>query len=202
MERATFKERFHELRGEKTQEKFAKFLGMSRPTVGFYENGDRIPDLKVIINICEKCGVTADWLLGISDIKSADPDKQTACEYTGLSEKTVDMIKDTETIFESDPDYYEYTQGFDLPLAKIFNVLYENGFMIELGKAFGCFLYHLIISNNQWFEHRHSHKIEQEERIMIPAMWNLNKQIENLIEKIIEPLISELSDYYMGNVDL
>lgn len=37
-----FAERFAQLRGEMTQGEFAEFLGISRPTVGFYENGTRL----------------------------------------------------------------------------------------------------------------------------------------------------------------
>lgn len=36
-----FRERFRSLRGDMTQADFAKFVGISRPTVGFYENGER-----------------------------------------------------------------------------------------------------------------------------------------------------------------
>ena len=52
-----FAERFRELRGDMTQDKFADFVGISRPTVGFYENGDRLPDALVLKKIAEKCHV-------------------------------------------------------------------------------------------------------------------------------------------------
>ena len=49
---------------------FAAFLGMSRPTVHFYLNGDRIPDILALRQIAERCNVSSDWLLGLSDIKA------------------------------------------------------------------------------------------------------------------------------------
>ena len=52
-----FAARFGELRGERTQAEFAQFLGISRATVGFYENGERIPDALVLRQIAERCGV-------------------------------------------------------------------------------------------------------------------------------------------------
>ena len=57
-----FTRRFRELQGERSNKEFSDFLGISRQTVGFYCNGDRIPDALGIKTIAEKCGVSADWL--------------------------------------------------------------------------------------------------------------------------------------------
>lgn len=84
-----FADRFLELRGKRTQEEFAKFLGISRPTVGFYEAGQRLPDALVLRQIAEKCNVSADYLLGLTDEKTPDMDIRSICECTGLSLKSV-----------------------------------------------------------------------------------------------------------------
>lgn len=84
-----FQARFRELRGEVTQEQFAKKIGVSRPTIGLYESGARIPDAEILRDICLKCNVSSDWLLGISEVISPNPNMQIACEYTGLTEKAV-----------------------------------------------------------------------------------------------------------------
>ena len=89
---SVFAERFSKLRGNKTQDDFAKFLGISRPTVGFYENGTRLPDALVLKQISEKCNVSADWLLGLSDVDSSNSDIQTVCKFTGLSERATKSI--------------------------------------------------------------------------------------------------------------
>ena len=49
---------------------FARFLGMNQQTVYYYLNGDRKMSLDFVYTICEKCGVSADWLLGLSDERS------------------------------------------------------------------------------------------------------------------------------------
>lgn len=92
-----FQERFNVLRQESgmSQDKFAEFLGLSRPTIGFYENGIRIPDILALKNISEKCEVSADWLLGLSEEKTVNADTKAACKYTGLSEETVSHLHDT-----------------------------------------------------------------------------------------------------------
>lgn len=87
-----FRERFRELQGTRTNTEFADFLGMSRQTVGFYCNGDRIPDALGVKTIAEKCKVSADWLLGLSDIQVANVKARQVCEYTGLTPDTVLML--------------------------------------------------------------------------------------------------------------
>lgn len=72
---------------------FAEKLGLSRQTVGFYLNGDRIPDALTLRQICEKCSVSADWLLGLSDVKSPEMDMQVICTATGLSEAAVGYLR-------------------------------------------------------------------------------------------------------------
>lgn len=88
-----FAERFAELRGDRTQGEFAEFLGISRPTVGFYENGTRIPDALVLRQISEKCQVSTDWLLGLSDIRTPDVEVQQICNYTGLAPESVQTLR-------------------------------------------------------------------------------------------------------------
>lgn len=55
-----FVKRFRELQGGRNKAEFARFLGLSRQTVGFYLNGDRIPNALRLKNIAEKCNVSAE----------------------------------------------------------------------------------------------------------------------------------------------
>lgn len=87
-----FRERFRELQGDRTNTEFADFLGMSRQTVGFYCNGDRIPDALGIKDIAEKCGVSADWLLGLSNAKPLKEGINQICNAIGLSQKAVELL--------------------------------------------------------------------------------------------------------------
>ena len=90
-----FAERFAKLRGEMTQGEFAGFLGISRPTVGFYENGGRLPDALVLRQIAEKCKVSADWLIGLSNESTTDVDIQNVSNYTGLTSSAIKaLVKD------------------------------------------------------------------------------------------------------------
>jgi len=95
--RTQFKRKFMELRRDRgineTQEKFAKFLGLSRPTIGFYEEGKRIPDAFTLKMISEKCNVSADWLLGAGP-KNTDIEIQAIYKKIGLSEESINILEE------------------------------------------------------------------------------------------------------------
>lgn len=86
-----FQERFSKLRGDESQKDFAARIGISRPTVGFYENGDRLPQADVLKQIAERCGVSTDWLLGLSDY-TEDAARQITLFQLGFSETAANQI--------------------------------------------------------------------------------------------------------------
>lgn len=105
-----FTKRFRELQEDRSNKEFSDFLGMSRQTVGFYCNGDRIPDALGVKTIAEKCGVSADWLLGLTNDKEKHP---TATDDLGLSHDAIMEIKNfgqgklkkALDLFITDPDF-------------------------------------------------------------------------------------------------
>lgn len=90
-----FRERLNQLfiNSGKTIVDFAKTLGTSRQSLGYYLNGERIPDAHMVKQICERCHISADWLLGLSDVKSPEADLKAVCDYVGLSEKSIIVFK-------------------------------------------------------------------------------------------------------------
>ncbi len=102
-----FTQRFIELRGEQTQAQFAAMLGFSRPTVALYESGDRIPDSVALKVIAEKCNVSADYLLGLTDIRTSNQDIRYICEYTGLTAEAVDELHTVSIYAKKNPDDYK-----------------------------------------------------------------------------------------------
>lgn len=84
------RERLFELQGDMSITDFARKLKLSRQTLGFYLNGDRIPDSETLLQICESCKVSADWLLGLSD----DPTIESyTIDQLGLSPQAIDNLK-------------------------------------------------------------------------------------------------------------
>ncbi len=64
-----FEERMRELQGERTQKEFANFLGIPLNTYTNWLLYQRRPTIDAVISICTKLGVSADWLLGLTDMR-------------------------------------------------------------------------------------------------------------------------------------
>ena len=101
MKREEFKERFRELydtSGCTSITQFAKLLEMNRQSVDRYYNGERRPDAPALAQICEKTGVSADWLLARTDVRSPSADIMNAVNTLGLSEDAIKAIMDPDGI--------------------------------------------------------------------------------------------------------
>lgn len=81
------------LRGDRDNTVFAKHVGLSRQTLGYYLNGNRLPDAENIVKICKACNVSAGWLLGIEEEPSPDQDIKRMREYTGLSDCAINALR-------------------------------------------------------------------------------------------------------------
>lgn len=97
-----FRDHLRELMGDLSTTDFAKKIGLSRQTVGFYLNGDRIPDCETLAQICSKCDVSANWLLGLSDVKNPDSSIAAITQSTGLSEQSVERLIEANEIRKQD----------------------------------------------------------------------------------------------------
>lgn len=86
------KDRLIELQGHRTAEQFGKDLGVSRQTINYWLKGDRTPSAENIKTICTKEGVSADWLIGLSDIRTTNKEIKGIAEYTGLSENSIEAL--------------------------------------------------------------------------------------------------------------
>lgn len=88
-----FSQRLIEQREKKgvSRQTAADDLGISRASLEYYEKGLRVPDVVVLAKIADYYNVSADYLLGRSDVRSVDPSQKihVACEVTGLSEKAL-----------------------------------------------------------------------------------------------------------------
>lgn len=93
-----FAERIKELRMEAglSQGALAEKLGVSRGSISFYENCDRIPDITFLVSASSFFRVSPDYLLGLSDVPAFDKDQKlsAACEVTGLSYEAISQIID------------------------------------------------------------------------------------------------------------
>lgn len=81
-----FQKRLEMLKGNMSLDQFAKTVGLSRQTIGFYLSGERKPDIETLSAICERYAISADWLLGRDVQSDANPDNL----HTALDSKIQD----------------------------------------------------------------------------------------------------------------
>ena len=69
-----FSSKIKELRtsSQQTQSEFANFIGTTQSALSGYESGERTPSYEILIAIAKKCGVSIDWLCGLSDKMTFD----------------------------------------------------------------------------------------------------------------------------------
>ncbi len=84
--------RIKEIRGIMKQEECAQKLGISRAALSSYENGSRKMDIEILYKFCDLFKVSADYLLGLSEVTSLDNKVQAACEVTGLNETAIEKL--------------------------------------------------------------------------------------------------------------
>ncbi|MBQ8229325.1 MAG: helix-turn-helix transcriptional regulator [Clostridia bacterium] len=69
-----------ELRKEKilTQQELAKSIDLSQSTISCWENGKRTPTVSALIKLCLLFNVSANYLLGLTDIRQRKVTKYSA----------------------------------------------------------------------------------------------------------------------------
>ena len=80
-----------------TQAQLEAATGVKQSAISEYINGrsngsSRAPDCGTVIALAKYFSVSTDYLLGLSDISSIDPNLQSAKQFTGLSEKSVGLL--------------------------------------------------------------------------------------------------------------
>ena len=96
-----FCERAKELFGERGQVELANAIGISQGVISVIKRGDsKTPSADTIYRIANYFNVSADWLLGLSDIKSADKATKDLCDTLGLSDATIHYLNG---------DYFSHT---------------------------------------------------------------------------------------------
>ena len=87
-----FQQRLKVLRGNKRLQDVAADLGISRVTLGYYENGDRKPDIEILTRIANYYNVSSDYLLGLTDVAALDINDRIISEKTGLIEDSLQAL--------------------------------------------------------------------------------------------------------------
>ena len=91
-----FGKRLKELRKAKgyTIEQFADMVGISKSTLGYYENDKRMPDIEILARIADTLNVNADYLIGRTNTTAQKGRQKTVCEFTGLSDRAAEYLSE------------------------------------------------------------------------------------------------------------
>lgn len=95
--------RLKELRKSKniSQKEFAAHMNVAQNTVSRWENGERLMDTDTLLQAADYFGVSADYLLGISDLREgSSSNKKEPINYDGLSDNKKALITFAETVPE------------------------------------------------------------------------------------------------------
>lgn len=204
-----FADRFSQLRGEKTQDEFAAFLGISRPTVGFYENGVRLPDAQILRQIADKCNVSADWLLGLSDGNSNDYNIQATCKFTGLTEGAIKTILDLQ-----EADRFLLNEWV-LDMAKVISTVIEEPCFTPLMEDLQCYfdaLHHVHLRDGMygdplWHESAQTQELQKEihekvgEHAFILTDYRVVQYYKSSVKNWWEQLLGEMEERYLVALD-
>jgi len=90
-----------------TQQQVADYLGVTRQSISQYMNGNSQATADKIILLTQFFNVSADYLLGITDIKTADTSVQSVSHYLGVNDKIVIGIKNNIDMLLSDVDEHK-----------------------------------------------------------------------------------------------
>ncbi|MGN0683249.1 MAG: helix-turn-helix domain-containing protein [Oscillospiraceae bacterium] len=116
-----FGKRLKELRKANgyTIEQFADMVGISKSTLGYYENDKRMPDIEILARIADTLNVNADYLIGRTNTTAQKGKMKTVCEFTGLSDNAAEYLaqlvkdKDYEKLSIINHLFDELTEDYD-----------------------------------------------------------------------------------------
>ncbi len=99
-----------------SQHDFAEIIGITRPTLSYYENGSRTPDIDVLARIHERTSCSMAYLLGFSE--SMSDEFADVAKRTGLTDKSLNnldhMSKSVINFLLSNDAFLKIVEIFDL----------------------------------------------------------------------------------------
>lgn len=82
---------------ELSNKKQAEQIDIPYPTFNNYKYNKAECPISTIVKIAKYYNVSTDYLLGLSEVKSNNADLISVCQYTGLNEEAVSMLRQFNT---------------------------------------------------------------------------------------------------------
>ena len=184
-----FPKRLRELLAEngKSQKELAEAMGKTRQAIGYYADGSSSPDWEALKFIANYFEVSADYLLGLSDVKSSEANMQMVCNYTGLSEDAIFALQDIRAVnstYNVISDLIE-THGvlLDSSLCRVYTEAIE---LKNVGDGVGD----ILAKNKQFVEVRPGEYwdvvMDAKERLEL-ALYRLNENFSFIVNQLYSP---------------
>ena len=104
-----------------TQKQIADRIGLAISAISSYESGMRYPSYETLIKLARIFHVSADYLLGLTDVKSADANIASIANYLGLTERSIVALHSYHDIAE------KHHNAHMVQKLRILNMLFEPG---------------------------------------------------------------------------
>jgi len=85
-----FSTRINELIGDSSVSAFARQVGLKQAALDRYSKGINSPAADALVTISSKCGVSVDWLLGLTDERT--PKRQTPTDFLAAEKAAVEEM--------------------------------------------------------------------------------------------------------------
>ena len=133
----TFSERLRKLRGRKSLQEVADSIGITRVALGYYEKGERKPDIEILYRIASYYNVTTDFLLGNENCQTHDT--QFIYKETGLSEQSIKAIQRMwlETLTKEEKELSIWNDCPDVPEMQYSTALSSTSALQEYWNKYG-----------------------------------------------------------------
>ena len=95
---ATLSERLRELRGTTSQCDFAAKIGVKQTSYSSWERGVKDPAAQTVAQISSTFGVSADWLLGLSNNRDGTPNSSVSPNLARLKDAATIVLTRSEDL--------------------------------------------------------------------------------------------------------
>ncbi len=211
--------RIYQAMGEMTQDELAKKCKFPRPTLTNYISGSRSVPLDKLVAIADVLGVSTDYLLGRTEIKTTNAELQSVCNYTGLSEKAVDNIAGCvseafvpfNTLVESDESF----RNFIIALYGVWSAVDRANDRLSLAKNGSLSKLKNLSGNDDMIEFQnqiakqHLAMLEQSRHDIRFSLFEMSDAITDICKKMfntdsitgeITSVIGEMEEYYYNEI--
>ena len=191
----TFADRLSDLVEEKkstglSHNEICEQAGVGSGAMSDWLSDNKTANIDSLGKLSKYFGVSADWLLGLSEIKSVDMDIRAICKKTGLSEKSILIISEDLNSLES-PNYNS--------LADIFSDFIEDPSFLQRIGGFALACNAELISPASSFEkiegYQQAHKKELDSigAVVLPAGHTADLMLHQVKYRFGELLIRQLA---------